>query len=308
MQTGIVFNIQKLSIHDGPGIRTTVFLKGCPLRCLWCANPESQRREPEIACFPARCIGCGYCREICPQKAVKNDLSIVRELCTRCLKCAEECFFDGKKVIGKSYTAEEIFREIRKDKVFYKKSGGGVTFSGGEPLMQQEFLMECLRMCRKEGIHTAIETTGMAQEENLLQAASLLDLIYFDLKHMDDELHKKLTGVSNRQILKNFRRLTAVHRNVTVRIPVIPGCNDEEENIRKTAAFAAECGAAGLELLPYHRLGEGKYDQIGREYHLKDRKAPGEDFMQKLLEISEKACGSCSMKCTRMEGTEECMQ
>ena len=308
MLTGIVFNIQKLSIHDGPGIRTTVFFKGCPLRCLWCANPESQKKEPEIACFPIRCMGCGCCREICPEKAVMEDFSVSKELCIQCLKCAEECFSDGKKVIGNSYTAEDVFREIIKDRGFYETSGGGVTFSGGEPLMQQKFLMECLKMCREAGIHTAIETTGMAPEEKLLQAAPFLDLIYFDLKHMDDEMHRKLTGVSNRQILKNFRRLTEVHRNVTARIPVIPGCNDEEENIRKTAAFAAECGAAGLELLPYHRLGEGKYAQLGREYHLTDRQVPGKEYMQRLLEISEKACGSHPMKCTRMEGTEECTQ
>lgn len=303
MQAGIIFNIQKLSIHDGPGIRTTVFLKGCPLKCLWCANPESQGKEPEVACFPLRCTGCGYCRDICPSGAIGRDLSIDREVCTQCLKCGEECYAEGKKTIGRSYTAKEVIEEVIKDREFYEKSGGGVTFSGGEPLMQWDFFMECLRLCKEAGIHRAVETTGMTSEEKLLKAASFLDLVYFDLKHMDEKKHNLLTGVSNSQILKNFRKLTSIHRNVTARIPVIPGCNDEEENIRQTAAFAAECGAAGLELLPYHRLGVGKYTSLGREYCLTDREEPEKDHMKKLLEISREACGKHEMKCTLMEGS-----
>ena len=282
---GIVFNIQKMSIHDGPGIRSTVFLKGCPLRCLWCSNPESQRMELEIASFVNRCMKCGYCAEVCPKQIIEkgNTYSIVdRSRCDQCLICVKECCTNAKQLIGQSYSAEELYQEIVKDKTFYDSSGGGVTFSGGEPFMQADFLIEMLKRCKSGGIHTAIETTGMADTRKLLEALEYSDLIFFDVKHMDDREHKKLTGVSNQAILDNLAALSKRHSNIIVRIPVIPGLNDSAENIRKTADYTAELSISALELLQYHNLGESKYAQLGREYTLSEMEVPTQEHMEAL--------------------------
>lgn len=300
MEKGIIFNIQKMSIHDGPGIRTTVFFKGCPLKCLWCANPESQRIQRDIACFWGRCVQCGYCAQICPVQAVSGAdqmFAIDREKCTGCMKCVNECCTNAKKLVGQEYTVSELMEEIVKDKEFYDRSGGGVTFSGGEPLVQYKFLMECLIECKKREIHTAIETTGYTEEEKIKAVGEYLDIIHFDLKHMDPGKHRELTGVSNERILTNFRILTTFHRNVIARIPVIPGCNDEPENIRKTAGYAAECGARRLELLPYHQLGVNKYRQLGREYELSACQTPDKGYMDRLLEIASEEAARRNMEC-----------
>ncbi|MGN0658570.1 MAG: glycyl-radical enzyme activating protein [Emergencia sp.] len=291
---GIVFNLQKMSIHDGPGIRTTVFFKGCPMRCLWCSNPESQSQKLEIACFETRCISCGYCAEVCPEQIIEKDGAFGitdRESCDLCMRCVDECCTGGKKLIGETYDEETLYQEILKDKSFYDSSGGGVTFSGGEPFMQAEFLIGMLKRCKEGGVHTAIETTGVTKTELLLLAAEYLDLIYFDVKHMDDEIHREVTGVSNKIILENLASLAKVHSNITVRIPVVPGINDNVENICRTAAYAAELGISCLELLPYHNLGEVKYSQLGREYALSDVKKPGAEYMSELAESATKAIG-----------------
>lgn len=285
MKKGTIFNIQKMSIHDGPGIRTTVFFKGCPLKCLWCSNPESQKLEKEVACFQSRCVSCGYCAESCPKGIIEGQPPFAitdREKCDLCGICVKECCTNAKKVVGEEYTVEALLKEIVKDQSFYDSSGGGVTFSGGEPLMQPVFLKGILEACKGAGIHTAIETTGMAEREVLLEAASLLDLIYFDLKHMDDKVHKDITGVSNERILDNLAALSKVHHNIVVRIPVIPGINDSIENLRKTADYAASLSVPLIELLPYHNLGEVKYGQLGREYELSETKKPSEDYMLSL--------------------------
>lgn len=286
MQKGIVFNIQKCSIHDGPGIRTLVFLKGCPLKCIWCSNPESQGAGPEIASFPKRCIGCQACREICPEGAIFQDgpsLRIDPGLCRNCQKCAEGCYADSKQVVGRAMTTAEVMAEVLKDRAFYKHSGGGVTFSGGEPLMQPEFLLKLLRECRRFGIDTAMETSAHGSFDLLREAARHLDTIYIDIKHMDPRTHRELTGSSNAMILDNIRRLNGEHKRFVVRIPIIPGCNDEPAQIERTARFCLELeSVAALELLPYHKLGEHKYLNLNKDYPLEGLEAPSERGMMEI--------------------------
>jgi len=295
--TGTVFNVQKLSIHDGPGIRTTVFFKGCPLSCIWCSNPESQKSGAEIACLVSRCIKCGCCTKACPEEIIENSFPfaiINRQSCTLCMACVDECCTGAKKVVGKSYTAKELYEEILQDRQFYSSSGGGVTFSGGEPFIQADFLIRMLKACNKGGIHTAVETTGMVSLSTFLEAAEYIDLIFFDLKHMDDEKHMALTGVSNRQILKNLDAVSRVHGNITVRMPVIPGLNDDLENVRKIGDYAAGLSVPHLELLPYHNFGSGKYAQIGRSYSLAELKSPSPAHMENLADAARTAVGARS--------------
>lgn len=292
---GIVFNIQRMSIHDGPGIRTTVFFKGCPLNCLWCSNPESQCAGLEISFIKNRCIGCGYCEQVCPQQIIheNNDYGIEDTgRCDLCMKCVEECCTGSRKVIGQEYTVEELHHEILKDKSFYDSSDGGVTFSGGEPFMQSDFLLEMLKCCKDSGLHTAIETTGETETEIMLEALELLDLVFFDLKHMNDRAHTELTGISNRKILGNLKVAAENHNNIIVRIPVIPGLNDSDENIYSTAKLAADLSVSALELLPYHNLGESKYRQLGREYTLSGIKNPSKERMEEIAGIAKQAIGN----------------
>lgn len=304
MKKGTIFNIQKMSIHDGPGIRTTVFFKGCPLNCLWCSNPESQKVEKEVACFQSRCVTCGYCAEVCPKGLIEAQPPFEitnREECDLCEICVKECCTNAKKVVGEDYTVDELLKEIMKDKSFYDSSGGGVTFSGGEPLMQSAFLKEILAACRENGVHTAIETTGMTDTDSLIETAALLDLIFYDVKHMDDETHRDITGVSNERIIANLAALAKAHDNIVVRIPVIPGINDSTENLRKTADYAASLNIPTIELLPYHNLGEVKYGQLGREYALADTQKPSEEQMNALADEMRNAVGDRNTEITIMK-------
>lgn len=293
-----------MSIHDGPGIRTTVFFKGCPLNCLWCSNPESQKVEKEVACFQSRCVTCGYCAEVCPKGLIEAQPPFEitnREECDLCEICVKECCTNAKKVVGEDYTVDELLKEIMKDKSFYDSSGGGVTFSGGEPLMQSAFLKEILAACRENGVHTAIETTGMTDTDSLIETAALLDLIFYDVKHMDDETHRDITGVSNERIIANLAALAKAHDNIVVRIPVIPGINDSTENLRKTADYAASLNISSIELLPYHNLGEVKYGQLGREYALADTQKPSEEQMSALADEMRNAVGDRNTEITIMK-------
>lgn len=293
-----------MSIHDGPGIRTTVFFKGCPLNCLWCSNPESQKLEKEVACFQSRCVNCGYCAKGCPKGLIEAQPPFEitnREECDLCGICVKECCTNAKKVVGEDYTVEELLKEILKDKSFYDSSGGGVTFSGGEPLMQSAFLIEMLMACKENGLHTAIETTGLTDTDRLLDAAALLDLIFYDVKHMDDKTHRDITGVSNEKILANLAALAKIHANIVVRIPVIPGINDSTENLRKTADYAASLNIPTIELLPYHNLGEVKYGQLGREYALADTQKPSEEQMNALADEMRNAVGDGNTEITIMK-------
>lgn len=299
INSGIIFNIQRCSIHDGPGIRTLVFLKGCPLRCLWCANPESQAVKPEVSSLFKRCINCGICVEICPQNAISVDEGVYKinnELCDDCTLCAEECYAQSKQVIGREVTVDEIIDEIGKDAIFYKRSGGGVTLSGGEPLLQAGFILEVLKRCKELGIHTSIETSGYCDNSIIKNIAEYLDVIYFDIKHMDSEKHKMYTGVSNEKILENLKTLADMRKEIIIRVPVIPTYNDSDDNIKNVAAYALSLKSVKkIELLPYHGLGEYKYKSIGKDYKLSDLKEPDIESMNRLCEIIKDAGMDCEV-------------
>lgn len=268
MDRGLIFDIQRFSVHDGPGIRTTVFFKGCPLRCLWCHNPESVSESPELLIQESRCIGCGSCAEVCPTGAaspnqVQEEGSPRCELCGRCV---EVCPAGARRMVGRTIHVEELLTEIRKDRLFYDESGGGATFSGGEPLSQPRFLLRCLEACRDDGIHTAVDTSGFAPRETIEEAARVTDLFLFDLKVMDDGRHRRLTGVSNEGILANLEFLARRHPNVWLRLPVIPGFNDDEANLEAVARLGASLASVRrISLLPYHHWASGKYAGLGRE-------------------------------------------
>ncbi|MGQ9576745.1 MAG: glycyl-radical enzyme activating protein [Thermoguttaceae bacterium] len=268
MQSGLVFNIQRYCVHDGPGIRTTVFLKGCPLRCWWCHNPESQSAEPEIAFLEGRCIRCGQCTAVCPQAraAGHGEKPPGRPArCIRCGACVAACPSGARQMVGRRMSVEEVLAEVLKDRLFYDDSGGGVTFSGGEPLLQARFLEGLLAACRAQGIHTALDTSGYAPWEDLLRVAPLVDLFLYDLKVMDDQRHQEYTGVSNARILANLQGLGRVHGNIWVRVPVIPGFSDDAEQLEAAARLAASIpGVRRLDLLPFHRAGIHKWASLGQ--------------------------------------------
>ena len=288
----MIFNIQKCSIHDGQGIRTNVFFKGCPLRCKWCANPESQLYTKEIMEFPRKCIACDACKEICPQEAISltdGEMKIDRQRCVKCFRCTEVCYAESKELIGQEITPEEIFREVNKDRFFYMQKGGGVTFSGGEPLTQPDLLAEAAALCRKNRIHTVIETCGAGNYEEFKKALPYIDAMFFDLKHMDTNVHKELTGAGNEQILDNLIKITTHGIPITIRTPVIPGYNDSEENIITVAEFIKELPhVENYELLPYHNLGESKYKALGREYELSEVEPPTEEHIITLVKSANR--------------------
>jgi pyruvate formate lyase activating enzyme len=272
--TGLVFNIQRFSTHDGPGIRTTVFLKGCPLRCQWCHNPEGQLRGPELALFADRCINCGVCVEICPQHAVlENDPGPTtdRIICQQCGLCTDWCPAGARERIGQEMPVGEVTRAVARDLPFFEESGGGVTFSGGEPLDQPEFLRGCLAECRALGIHTAVETCGMARWDTLQRVAALTDLFLYDLKVMDEDRHRELTDVGNALILANLKALVAQGSSVRVRIPLVPGLTDDAENLDSTARFLNSLARpVTVHVLPYHRMAVAKYTHLRRHCLLGD--------------------------------------
>lgn len=267
MQHGLVFNLQRCSIHDGPGIRTTVFLKGCPLRCAWCHNPEGISPAQEIVVLEDRCIGCGECRRVCPIGAEAPAAAALpprQERCQTCGRCVEACPTRGRQMAGRQVSAAELLEAILADRVFYEESGGGVTFSGGEPLAQPEFLRTMLTEAKARGLHTAVDTCGFVKTSQLLGIAPLTDLFLFDLKLMDDARHRQFTGVSNGIILDNLRALSCVHSRIWLRVPVIPGVNDAAADLEATARFAAGLqGIRQVNLLPYHRTGVPKSRRLG---------------------------------------------
>jgi pyruvate formate lyase activating enzyme len=289
--TGTVFNIQRYSIHDGPGIRTTVFLKGCPLNCWWCQNPESQLSGQEMIFWGDRCIGCGACSTICPSGAIqiKNGIPITeKEKCILCGKCIEKCPTLAREMIGEKLTTEEVIKEIEKDLVFYEESGGGVTFSGGEPLGQSEFLEGLLNGCREKKIHTAVDTSGYISWEILNKISLKVDLFLYDLKLMDNERHKKYTGVSNEIILENLEKLSTVHNNIFVRFSVIPGINDDYQNIREMGEFLSPLEITQVNLLSYHYMGKDKYRRLGSTYKLADIQSPSREKLSDVSAILRK--------------------
>lgn len=275
--TGYVFNIERFATRDGPGIRTTVFLKGCPLHCLWCSNPESMRPEPQLFFFKNLCQKCGQCVQVCPQNATSANpedriISIDRTLCNSCGKCVEICPAKAREISGKIMTVDEVMAEIKKDALFFQNSGGGATFSGGEPTHQPEFLTELLKRCYDAAIHTCLDTCGVVQPEVLESILQYTDLILFDNKHTDPVKHKELTGIDNRLILNNLRMIVTKGKKVIIRVPLIPDYNDSEENIRSIAKLMNELGLQKIDLLPYHAFGKNKYERLGMEYKLSDLK------------------------------------
>ena len=274
--TAVVFNIMRFSTQDGPGIRTTVFFKGCPLSCWWCQNPESQRLQPELLYLEERCRHCGDCVTACPQHAIEQVDGAVRTsaLCRRCGQCTEACQVEARQIAGRRLTVGELVAEIERDLVFFEESGGGVTLSGGEPLAQPRFVSALLGACRERGIGTVIDTCGYAPSTVFLDLALAADLVLFDLKLMDAVRHKQYTGVSNQRILGNLEALVSRGRPVTVRIPVMPGINDTTDEIGQFATYLAELPASQVELLPYNDIGAGKYKRLGLAYRLPDVPRP----------------------------------
>jgi pyruvate formate lyase activating enzyme len=280
---GRVFNIQRYSLHDGPGIRTVVFLKGCPLRCAWCCNPESIERGPHITFNPQKCIGDGRCVEACPTGARDAEGYHV-ELCTFCGRCVEACPTEALELVGRDMSVEEVLQEVEKDRLFYESSGGGVTLSGGEVLAQKNFAVQLLEACRKRMLHTAIETSGFAPWDQVREVAEACNLVLYDLKHMDPVMHERYTGVSNELILENARRLADFKEELIFRVPLIGGVNTDEENVRALARFVKRTPVREVHLLPYHRLGESKYAKLGREY-VCEAFTPGQEEVEKIKRI-----------------------
>ncbi|MDA8235059.1 MAG: glycyl-radical enzyme activating protein [Clostridia bacterium] len=288
---GTIFNIQRYSLDDGPGIRTTVFLKGCPLECLWCSNPESQNPWPEVTHRDASCIKCGRCVEVCPVQAIsinENAFIINREKCTRCAKCTEVCSAEALKIIGKEMSVEEVFIEVMRDIEYYQNSGGGITVSGGEVLTQPEFAANLLKKCRDAGMHTCLDTSGYGDTGALKKILPYTSLVLFDLKHMDPTAHHKLTGQSNELILRNLQVIVESGVPVMIRVPIIPGLNDSEENIKAIArTVSGMTTAPRIDLLPYHRYGMGKYKMLDLEYQLADIARPSDEQLDRAKEIVE---------------------
>ncbi len=279
MPRGRIFDIQRFSIHDGPGIRTTVFFKGCPLRCLWCGNPESISPKPALSYLPERCIGCSACVPVCPEKALTlgSDGKAVlnRDLCTVCSRCADHCDPKALEMVGKDVTVEEVMEVVSRDKAYYAASGGGLTLSGGEPLEQPEFAEALLYSAKVQGLHCAVETSGMAEWASMETLVPLVDLWLYDFKETDSRLHAKFTGFFNSQILANLRQLHAANAKILVRCPMIPGHNARKEHLDGIAALARSLpDIEGVELLPYYDLWRAKLKRFGMATQLPDSVKP----------------------------------
>lgn len=288
MDTGLVFDIQKYSIHDGPGIRTTVFLKGCPLHCPWCHNPESRSPDVEISWSEARCIGCYQCWQVCPQACEVRPATpeIDRQRCLGCGRCVAACPTGAREWVGRQRTVDEILAEVLQDRLFYDESGGGVTLSGGEPLMQAEFSRQLLAACRREGLHTAVDTCGFGRCEDLLGLAAYTNLFLYDVKILDDQRHRQYTGVSNVVILENLTALCEAGAEVWVRVPVIPGFNAAPDDIAATAAWVASLGRVRrLHLLPYHAWGLHKSQRVAAAEPTLLADPPSRDHMERLAAL-----------------------
>jgi len=279
---GTILDIKHYAIHDGPGIRTTVFLKGCPLSCEWCHNPESQRERPEILYYEDRCTLCGACISTCQQGAIGLDggrLVLDQSLCIGCGDCVNVCPNGARELAGRQMSVEQVVSEVVKDTLFYEESGGGVTFSGGEPLLQAGFVRAVAARCAELDIHTALDTSGHATEKELLRVADVIDLFLYDIKVVDDAIHLAHTGVSNRSILRNLRVLDEMRKRIWIRFPLVPGVNDDEGSLSDLVDLLAPLSAVeAIQVLPYHRAGAGKYRRLGREYIFAKTEEPsGED-------------------------------
>lgn len=294
MKLGFYFNIQRYCLHDGPGIRSTVFLKGCPLKCIWCHNPESQNRGMELMFYEFKCKLCGKCLGICPNRTVEaaenvspeeitaenSKLKVDRENCKKCGKCVDVCLYDANSICGKMITAEDAIKEVEKDQLFYKTSGGGMTISGGEPSYQPEFTLELLRLAKERGIHGAIETCGFGGRDFFEKAADLGTLFLYDLKGMDSERHRKHTGVYNKEILANLEYLFSRNADIIIRMPLIPNINSGKEDIKALADYLKSHKGQYryAEIMQYHKLGNSKLESLGRSDELLPDIPTNEEF------------------------------
>ncbi|WXG39490.1 MAG: glycyl-radical enzyme activating protein [Candidatus Freyarchaeum deiterrae] len=290
MSDGVIFNIERFSTEDGPGIRTVVFMKGCPLKCVWCHNPEGQLFQQEVFVFEKKCIGCGDCIKACLENAIRVEGKtpiIDRSKCTSCGKCTEVCIPKAVEIVGKKMTPDEVLKEVEKDKVFYETSNGGVTLTGGEPASQTEFLVEFLKKCKGAGIHTAVETSGCVKWEIYERILPYVDLVMYDLKEMNDKKSREYIGIKPDLILENAEKISRV-KPMWIRVPVIPGYTANEDNLRKIAEFIVKLpNVERIDLLPHHRLGEPKYKNLGRKYALDGIKPPDKEEMLKYKGIME---------------------
>jgi len=290
MHKPLIFDIKRYAINDGPGIRIVIFLKGCNLNCAWCHNPESVSKEVERMYAPAKCIKCGTCVMACTEKAIKlasDGIVTNTELCKMCGRCAEVCPTKAIEMSGKSYPVTEIMAEIEKERIFFDQSVGGVTFSGGEPLLHHEFLIELLDECGRRGIHRAVDTAGMINAKILLEVAKRTDLFLYDLKTMDSEKHQKWTGVPNEKILENLKILAETGAKIIIRIPLIGGVNDDVENITQTARFVSALAGEKktVNLLPYHKIAQTKYGKLGRPDDFIILEEPGKEAQLRAIAI-----------------------
>ncbi len=296
MKESLIFNIQKYSVHDGPGIRTIIFLKGCPLNCPWCSNPEGKSYKAELHISENLCKKCGRCVEICPQSAISlnQKIEINREKCNLCEKCVNACYEMAFKIFGESKDIDTILKQVSRDNLFYKRSGGGITLSGGEALSHNEFTLELLKKAKeKYNLSTAVETTAFTSEEMLRKALEYIDFLFVDLKMMDDEKHKKYLSVSNQIILRNISIIANEYKDkeLVLRIPLIPNFNDDDENISKTAQFINSLERKiPLEILPYHMFGKSKYLGLGYEYDeiMANTKTPTSAHLQNIIDKFKK--------------------
>jgi pyruvate formate lyase activating enzyme len=288
---GIVTDIQRFALHDGPGIRTTVFLKGCPLRCFWCHNPETWSHSPQIRYFTEKCTDCRICLEVCPQQPA--DASTIRpgvfpDKCTTCGTCIDNCSSGAREICGKEYTSGELLAELIKDKAYYDRSDGGITLSGGEPLIQADFCHELLQECKKSGLKSTIETCAFGKWSDLSKLIPLLDLVILDIKHTDDEKHRLATGVSNKIILDNARRIADSGVPMIVRTPVIPGFNNTPDAISNIAALIKDFPQLKYyELLPYHRYGNHKFGNIGLKSRDETMEPPSAACLEELMNAAK---------------------
>jgi pyruvate formate lyase activating enzyme len=291
MKDGLIFDIRRYAVHDGPGIRTTVFFKGCPLHCMWCHNPEGQRPEPELVYRRNRCTCCDVCVGKCERKAissVQGSVFINRTKCTVCRRCSDVCPPEALAIAGKRVRVEEVLDEIEKDRIFYEESGGGVTFSGGEPLMQPEFLFALLKKCKARAIHNVVDTCGFARYGIIDKIREKVDLFLYDIKTMDENTHRKYTGVSNARILRNLKKIAENGTSIVISFPVIPSINDSDENVTRTADFVSRLpNILQINLLPYHKAGIEKYKNLGKPYKLEKIQPPSDESIASVRERIE---------------------